>query len=136
MERAGTGCQRLLEWNRLCLRKTLKTQFVCGRGQDQLARHIPAKSSESGKAGCAVDFSFSFRLLWLLYLLSWCGIYSFLDSLGGRVFEADLLLVPTRLLAAHRRVVQHCHRLVIAATWQMQLDLEPCSTDFLAVASI
>lgn len=52
MERAGTGCQRLLEWNRLCLRKTLKTQFVCGRGQDQLARHIPAKSSESANGLC------------------------------------------------------------------------------------
>lgn len=51
-ERAGTGCQRLLEWNRLCLRKTLKTQFVCGRGQDQLARHIPAKSSESANGLC------------------------------------------------------------------------------------
>lgn len=51
-ERAGTGCQRLLKWNRLCLRKTLKTQFVCRRGQDQLARHIPAKSSESANGLC------------------------------------------------------------------------------------
>lgn len=129
---AVNGC-----WNGIdyaCEKRSKRNLYV---GVARISWHATFRRSQAKvQTGCAVDFSFSFRLLRLLYLLSWCGIYSFLDFLAGRVFEADLLLVPTRLLAAHRRVVQHCHRLVIAATWQMQLDLEPCPTDFLAVASI
>lgn len=92
------------------------------------------RSQAKVQTGCAVDFSYGFRLL--LRLLSWllCGIYS--SFLGGRVFEADLLLGPTWLLAAHSRVLQHGHCLVITATWQMQLDFQPRPTDFLAAAAI